>query len=242
MTILHQAADWLAVDKPRGVFVHPPEDGRGNVPPEETALHRVRDQIGRKLFPVHRLDRPTSGVLIFALTSARAAWFQVQFQSNSIEKYYTTVVRGWIDHMFTCETPLKIYGGGGESNAARDARTTLTPIARTVVPHPLGAFPSARLSMIVAQPHTGRFHQIRRHLAHLGHPVAGDTTHGDLRFNRYIEEHLGWNGLQLRAASLQVPADGSTPDMLSPTFISAPWPDDWQPVLTYFNLSPKCPG
>jgi len=250
LPILHRADDWLAVDKPHGMFVHPPEDGRTAVPPSETALHILRDQIGQKVYPVHRLDRPTSGILIFALTPARAAWFQAQLQSHTIAKYYTAVTRGWINGAIDCTEPLKTHRQEADQDRQEDqnqgqqpllqleARTTITPIARTEVNKPLGRFPSTRLTLLVAEPHTGRYHQIRRHLAHMGHPIAGDTTHGDLRFNRYLTEHLGWEGLMLRAASMQVPADATSPAMQTPSVIAAPWPKEWLPVLTHFNLSP----
>ena len=213
------------------MFVHPPEDGRSDCPPGDTALYILRDQINQYVYPVHRLDRPTSGILIFALSPQRAAWFQRQFQNQSIKKVYAAVTRGWMTEELVCNEALNDYRSADAPQV--EALTLIRPIATATIQSPIGKFPEGRISLVSAEPRTGRFHQIRRHLQHLNHPIVGDSTHGDLKFNRYIETELNWSGLRLRAVRMEIPGDENEEKS---HIIEADWPESWQLVLQYFGL------
>lgn len=159
--------EWLvAIDKPAGMIVHPGRDPEG---PEWVAMKRLRDQLGRRVFPVHRLDRPTSGVLLFALDKMTAGLAQQAFERRNVVKIYQAVVCGAAPQDWVCETPLRENADG----AALDARTSFKRLELL----PAGSFPAEPglgLSLLEANPATGRFHQIRRHLLEAGFPIAGD--------------------------------------------------------------------
>jgi tRNA pseudouridine65 synthase len=159
--------DWLvAIDKPAGMLVHPGREPEG---PEWIAMKRLRDQLGRQVFPVHRLDRPTSGVLLFALDKQTAGLVQQAFELRNVSKIYHAVVCGMTRESWTCETPLQ-----------KDVIDPFLPASTTfkrlkiAMAGTFPADPALCLSLLTATPQTGRFHQIRRHLLEAGHPIVGD--------------------------------------------------------------------
>ncbi len=188
-------------------------------------MQLLRDQLGAPVFPVHRLDRPTSGVLLYALSSERARAFQELWIDRSVQKVYVALVRGWMMEPQLCDRPLKSEDGDSEL----EARTHFIPIARTELPHAVGDFASARVTLVWALPESGRFHQIRRHLAGLSHPIIGDTVRGDGRYNR-IARTMGWNGLMLKAYALSWPGQSR---------ITSRWGGEWHKV---FDTLGACPS
>jgi tRNA pseudouridine65 synthase len=199
-TLLYQDSDIVAIDKPAGFHVHQPEFPRRRVPKSQTCLPILRDQLKQYVYPVHRLDVATSGVLLFALNSAMAGQLCGLFAKNAIEKRYLAVVRGYTPLEGEIDLPLK-SDSSGEMVAAH---TSYRRIATTELPFAVGKrHPQARYSLVEAWPHTGRFHQIRRHLARISHPIVGDAIHGDSHHNRFFREELGFRGLLLRAAELE---------------------------------------
>ncbi len=196
LVLLHLDDRLVAVDKPAGMVVHRSEW----CPEGEPVLQRLRDQLGRRVYPVHRLDRATSGVLLFALDPDAARHVAGQFERHEVEKRYHAVVRGWTERQGTVDYALREHPDAPEL----EARTSYCRRAVVELPIPVGRYASARYSWIEAQPHTGRMHQIRRHFAHLRHPIVGDVRHGDGRHNRMFREQLGLPGMLLRAMSMRV--------------------------------------
>ena len=205
--ILYQDNDLIAINKPSGWLVH-----RSWLDKHETVvvMQTLRDQIGQHVFPVHRLDRPTSGVLLFALSSEIARLMSEQFATKQIEKTYHAIVRGYVEGEATIDYPLveeldKIADKFSDSNKpAQDAVTTYRGISKIEVPIKVGKFDTARYSFVELKPKTGRKHQLRRHMKHIFHPILGDSKHGDLHQNRAFAEFFSIKRLMLHASKLQI--------------------------------------
>jgi len=231
LKILYQD-DWMvAIDKPPGMFVHPTEDPRNYSPIEKTCLGIVKNQIGKYLYPVHRIDRPTSGVVVFALSSEAARFLAEQFQNNTIKKKYVAVVRGYSPKTGVIDSSLKNLDNGNE----QDSKTSFETLAQIELPYPTQEkFTSSRYSLITAEPHSGRQHQIRRHLRRLNHPLIGDRTYGDPKSNLVFEEKLQIHGLMLKAYGLRL----IHPENKNATWIHANWNHTWHQVFDLFNFCP----
>ncbi len=205
LSILHHDPSLIAISKPPGLLVH-----RSAIDRHETrnAMTLLRDQIGRPVFPVHRLDKPTSGVLLFALDSDTARLMGRLFAENHINKTYLAVVRGHTAAADTIDYPLveepdKLTDAlAMPDKPAQSAVTHYERLAATELPYPVGRYPTCRYSLLKVTPATGRKHQIRRHMKHIFHPVIGDTTHGDGRHNRFFREQLDCPRLLLAATHL----------------------------------------
>lgn len=197
--ILYRDEHVVAVAKPAGMLVH---RGMGASRDETFLLQAVRKLVGAFLYPVHRLDRPTEGVVLFALDSASARVLQESWQTGSVHKEYKAIVRGWLSP----EEGVRDEALDSPDNGAlQEARTRWKTIEHLSLPWPCGPHPSLRLSLLELEPFTGRWHQLRRHLARMGHPIAGDTTHGDRHVNHLLRDRLGWWRLHLEATRLLVP-------------------------------------
>ena len=209
LTILYQDDYLVAVDKPAGLFVH-----RSFMDKDEVyfALQLVRDLVGQYVYPVHRLDRPTSGVLLFALSKEVAQKMGEAFSHNegskSIQKTYYALTRGHLLDEGVIDHPLKEkldkLGDKGVSRdkPAQEALTHFKSMATASLPIPLGKYDSVRYSLIRCCPQTGRRHQLRRHLAHLRHPIIGDINYGDNKQNPFFIQHFGFKRLMLIAKEL----------------------------------------
>lgn len=172
-------------------------------------MQTVRNQLGRHVYPVHRLDRPTSGVVLFAFDSAAARRLADQFERRETEKTYWAVVRGWPDDSGLIDYPLAEQPDAladrlvAADKPPQQALTRYTVLARTQMPFASSKqHATSRYAWLSVQPETGRKHQIRRHLKHIFHPIVGDTTHGDLRQNRAVAAYSGCSRLLLHARSL----------------------------------------
>ncbi|MEO5916044.1 MAG: pseudouridine synthase [Luteolibacter sp.] len=166
LPLLYEDEFLVAIDKPAGMLVHPGREPEG---PEWIAMKRLRDQLGRQVFPVHRLDRPTSGVLLFALDKQTAGLAQQAFEQRKVVKIYHAVVCGIAPAEWVCETPL-------QENSEDTLLAARTSFERLIIAS-ASSFPgdpALELSLIKASPETGRFHQIRRHLLEAGFPIVGD--------------------------------------------------------------------
>jgi tRNA pseudouridine65 synthase len=229
LPILHIDPWLVAVHKPPGLLVH-----RTGLDAGETrfAMQVVRDQLGRLVYPVHRLDKGTSGVLLFALTPEVARELGAAFEGRQVHKRYLAFVRGWppagqtrVDH------PLREEDTAREA-PAQPASTFVRRLAVLELPEPDGRHPTTRAALVQAEPHTGRRHQIRRHLKHIAHPVIGDATHGKGPLNRWWAGRLGVQRLWLHALALELPhpaRSGETLRIASGT--EQPWNEDWQALL-----------
>lgn len=204
LTILYQDEYLVAVNKPSGMLVH-----RSFLDRHETefVMQTLRDQLGQHVFPLHRLDRPTSGVLLFGL-SAEVARLMGNTQQQW-QKEYLAVVRGYFPDILRVDYPLKEQlddiadRDAMPDKPAQSAVTLFECLAQTELPYPSTRYATARYSLIRCLPETGRKHQIRRHLKHVFHPIVGDTTHGDGKQNQLLRDNLGLNRLMLHAWKLK---------------------------------------
>ena len=213
LPILYRDEDLVVIDKPPGLLVH-----RSDIDRRETrfAIQILRDQIGQKVWPAHRLDRGTSGVLVFALHPAALAATARQFEHGSVGKRYLAVVRGHppeageIDHALSRQLDAREYAGDFAGLAAQPALTRFRRLAVTELPEMVDRYPSSRYALLELEPITGRRHQLRRHLKHIAHPIIGDATYGKGRHNRFFAEKLDCRRLLLACTELKLrhPADG----------------------------------
>lgn len=199
LQVLFQNEDFVVIHKPPGLHVHQPEMARRRVARELTVLWTLRRQIEKYLYPVHRLDVATEGVLIMAFDGKIAGQLQKEFQGGSVQKVYHAICRGWTDDEGRIDMPLERDSNGTLAEAVTNFRT----LARIEMPYAVGKrYPTARYSLVEARPETGRWHQLRRHFARSHHPIVGDREHGDSHHSRFFRETLGLSGLWLRAADL----------------------------------------
>jgi len=234
ITILYQDDYLVAIDKPAGLFVHRSFMDKNEI---YFALQLVRDKIGQYVYPIHRLDRPTSGVLLFALTKEVARLMGQAFSENltnkTIQKTYYALTRGHLVGEEFIDYPLKEkldkIGDkyASQNKPAQEAQTYYQSIATASLPIALGKFDSVRYSLIKLLPVTGRRHQIRRHLAHLRHPIIGDINYGDNKQNPFFIKHFGFKRLMLIAKSLEF----IHPINQEKVLISAPFDQQWQDVF-----------
>ena len=217
--------DYLAiVHKPAGWLVHRTPLDKGET---RFVLQALRNQIGRHVWPVHRLDKGTSGVLVFALQPDIARMLGQAFESGQgLHKTYIAMVRGWPADAGEIDHPLKRMPDDmrTERESVQTAQTQFKALSRGELPVAHGDFASIRFAQMQLTPLTGRRHQLRRHMKHLAHPILGDATHGKGPLNRAVATHLGTNRLWLHAWQLALthPVQGHTL-----TVTAAPGPE-WQ--------------
>ncbi|MDP4626296.1 MAG: pseudouridine synthase [Akkermansiaceae bacterium] len=210
--ILFQDAFLVAINKPAGMIVHP---GRDKEDPEDIAILRLRDLLGRRVYPVHRLDRPTSGVQLFALDKQTASLTQQAFARREVFKTYHAIISGCTPPQWTCETPLK-------TNPEDEPLSAETSFERIAVTSP-GDFPNHAeliLSLLKASPLTGRFHQIRRHLLEAGFPIVGDFRYAGIERSFELGEILGTGTrmlLQSKNLKLTHPHTNEPLEIIAPT-------------------------
>lgn len=199
LPVLDEGDGWLIVGKPPRLITHKSAQSADRL----AAVQWVRDQVGRRVQPIHRLDRPASGCLLFSTDETLAAELQARLGAPEAKKEYLAVVRGFIPvgSETTIDRPLD----------GRESRTDLLV---------LGSMPEPRCSLLLARIRSGRFHQIRRHLAGIGNPILGDSRHGDTRVNRWWRENHGLPRLMLHAWGLAFDAPDRPADARCPL-----WPD-----------------
>ena len=215
LEILYQDEWLIAINKPCGLLVHRTSIAQEN---ERFALQLLRDQTGRKLFPVHRIDRPTSGVLLFAFSAEIARNLHDQLTNRESHKRYTALVRGWLEEKTTSDRQVKNDRGN-----LQDAQTLFIPQKQFELPIATDRYPTARFSIVDAYPYTGRWHQIRQHLAQLRNYIINDRVHGDGKQNRLFSEKLGIQEMFLHAHSLRI----QHPVMMKELLIEADFPMHW---------------
>lgn len=205
MNILYQDEQFVAVNKPAGLLVH-----RSLLDRHETdfAVQTLRDTVGQYVYPAHRLDRPTSGVLLFALSSEAASALGEMFRGDGMNKTYIAAVRGYTEESGEIDKPLRrIIDKYGEparkSDEEQEAVTHYRRLATLELPVKIDRYPSSRYSLVELSPKTGRRHQLRRHMKHISHPIIGDPKYGKSRHNNYFKETYDASRLMLHAAALQ---------------------------------------
>ncbi len=205
LDILYQDASFIAINKPAGLLVHRSKIDRGET---RFALQMLRDQVGQHVYPVHRLDKPTSGVLVFAFSPDDARALAERFVQRAVTKKYLAVVRGYVDAYGVIDYPLKerrdrmTDARARRDKPAQPAVTAYRRVAQVEVPFAVSRYPTSRYSLIEVEPQTGRMHQIRRHMKHIFHPIIGDAKYGEGRHNRFFETQYGSSRLLLAATRL----------------------------------------
>ncbi|AIR63729.1 tRNA pseudouridine(65) synthase TruC [Cedecea neteri] len=240
LEIIYQDEWLVAVNKPSGWLVHRSWLDRHE---KVVVMQTVRDQIGQHVFTVHRLDRPTSGVLLMGLSSEVGRLLSQQFEQHQMQKRYHAVVRGWLQDKAVLDYPLveeldKIADKfSDQDKGPQPAVTHYRGLATVEMPVAVGRYSSARYSLVELEPKTGRKHQLRRHLAHLRHPIIGDSKHGDLRQNRGAAEHFGCQRLMLHASQLSLnhPVTGES------LTLKAGLDETWMQMLTQFGWRGQLP-
>lgn len=205
LTVIYSDERLIAIDKPPGLLVH-----RSDIDRHETrfAVQLLRDQIGRRVQPVHRLDKGTSGVLLFALDADAARHLGRQFEADTVQKRYVAIVRGWPPESGVIEQPLARrhdeYGRETPRAEPQEALTRYRTLATVELPCEVEGYPTARYALMELQPLTGRRHQLRRHLANIAHPIIGDATYGRGRHNRFFQREFGCHRLLLACVAMGV--------------------------------------
>lgn len=224
LPILFADDDLLVINKPAGILVHRSEATSRREP---AVLQIMRDRSGQHLYPVHRLDRPTSGVLILARSSVMASILSQQWAE--FQKTYLAIVRGWTPEHLTIDRALPDLDQ--PEAPPQDALTELQRLATVELNEAVDRYPQTRYSLCQLQPKTGRRHQLRRHCKSIFHPMIGDTVYGQGSHNRFFREHIGVSRLLLhhQRMSFRHPRSGVRMQ------VEAGWDEDWQRVLLRFD-------
>lgn len=221
LPILYQDDYLVAIDKPPGLLTHRTDLDRQE---RRFALQMLRDQIGREVHPVHRLDRGVSGVLLFALDRDTTRAMSGIFETREVKKSYLAVVRGWppeqgeIDHPLSRRHDPYEWRGESVEEAAQPAVTRYRRLATVELPHAVDPFPTSRYALVRLEPLTGRRHQLRRHLKHIAHPIIGDSRYGKGPHNRLFKELFNCGRLLLACVELRLhhPATGAALTITAP--------------------------
>ncbi|MGL1834336.1 pseudouridine synthase [Rhodocyclaceae bacterium SMB388] len=237
LPILYQDDRLVAIHKPSGLLVH-----RSVLDRHETrfAVQLLRDQLGRHVYPLHRLDKGTSGVLLFALDRETAKRVGADFESRAVRKHYVAIVRGHppadglIDHALSRRHDDAEYVPTGAMTEAQPAITRYRTLATAELPVRVDRYPSSRYALLALEPETGRRHQLRRHLKHESHPIIGDATFGKGRHNRLFAELFGVNRLLLACVGMQL----THPWESRALELECPPSDDFAHVMTQLGWAP----
>jgi tRNA pseudouridine65 synthase len=216
LPIVYRDEQLVVIDKPAGLLVH-----RSTLDAADTqsAAQILREQLGQSVHAVHRLDKGTSGLLLFALNPQSAREMTQAFEAGLVQKTYHAIVRGWPEEAGSIDHPLRREDEDRHRTSSREivqdalthyktTRCFTLPIADV---RPNGqSFDETRFALVELKPLTGRRHQLRRHMKHIAHPIIGDATHGKGPLNRAFAEHVGTTRLWLHASQLELPAELTT--------------------------------
>lgn len=236
LEILYQDEYLVAINKPTALLVH-----KSMIDKDEIyfAMKMLRDQIGQYVYPVHRLDKPTSGVLLFALDSDTARILSEQIIAKDFKKIYIAIVRGYIDEDGFIDYPLSVKNDkiadkkSSDEKEAQEAQTAYKRLATLEVPHAVGRYPQSRYSLVELTPLTGRKHQLRRHMKHISHHMLGDTKYGRGEHNKMVRREYNCHRLMLHANQLEF----THPYTKERIVVSADVDETWQNFLELFNFS-----
>ncbi|MES2830336.1 MAG: pseudouridine synthase [Bacteroidota bacterium] len=194
LEIVYQDEYLIAINKPHGLLVH-----RSSIATDakEFALQMLRDQVGRHVSPVHRLDRKTGGLLLFAFEKEVEVAMQQQFQNGEVKKKYLAVLRGHAPDQMDIDYPL-----AKENGTIQEAFTSFVTLMKTELDVPFGKHATSRYSLVEASPTTGRMHQLRKHFAHIMYPIIGDRKHGCNKQNKFFLEKWEMTTMLLHASEL----------------------------------------
>ena len=216
----------ICVNKPNNVLVHHAFLSR-NVGDEDSLLQLIEKQMGIKVYPVHRLDRKTSGLILLAKEKEYVSKFQELFTEKQIQKIYFGVVRGFSPESKTIDSPVK----GRDANVHKEALTYLRTLANITLNIPVKPYDSSRYSLVEFLPQTGRMHQLRVHSNKISHPLIGDAKYGDKNHDVMFEENFGWKNLFLHAGKLEFTHPFSSEKMI----LKGAFPKDWLDLFEEFK-------
>jgi tRNA pseudouridine65 synthase len=232
ISVIFEDSHYIAIDKPPGFHVHPPENSQWKVPRELICLYWVRNYLNSYVYPIHRLDAATGGVLLFGKQSEAAGRVQLLLQNQEVEKKYMAVARGYCPDEGQIDKPLL----SDSSDLMQESLTLYKTLARVELPFAVGKkHSSSRYSLMEVEPKTGRYHQIRRHFNSLSHPLIGDIKHGDSHHNRFFRQELAIPGLLLHSFSLSFAHPYTNVDIK----IEIQWSERWQKVFHLFKHMPS---
>lgn len=228
LEILYEDESIVAINKPHGLLVHRSSIARDT---SKFALQILRDQLGKTVYPAHRLDRKTGGVLLFSLNKETDQYLQKCFQDHQIDKKYLAVLRGFAPIEGLIDYPLKKDNG-----TLQEAQTSFRLLATSEIDIPSGQFPTSRYSLVEANPLNGRMHQLRRHFAHIFYPIIGDRPHGCNKQNKFWKDTYQMDTMLLHASELTFihPLSGET------IHVKAAIQADFQKVLGILNIHELC--
>jgi tRNA pseudouridine65 synthase len=236
LDVLYEDQNYIAVQKPDGLLVHRTKlDFHDKI----AAVQILRQQFNQQIFPVHRLDKPTSRVLILARSSEAAQKLSAEFNSLRVEKKYFAIVRGLIKEDVLVDYPLKanVKLNNRENIKSQAAVTLIKAVSRIELAVEVDRYPTSRYSLVEVFPKTGRTHQIRKHLKHLNHPIIGDINYGNGKHNKFFSEELGIQGLLLWCQQLSF----VHPYTLKKTDVRSQVPSHFNLALKKLGLSMKDP-
>lgn len=234
LRILYQDDHYVAIDKPAGFQVHPPEDPTHTISNSINCLYLLRNQLKQYLYPVHRLDRATSGVLLFALKSESASALCRLFQDQKIQKVYYAVARGWTQAEGQIEHSLSPKGTHHCNTTQLFSVTYYQRLEKLSLPIAIHKYSTSRFSLVRVIPRTGKKHQIRKHFSSSAHPLIGDTIYGDGKQNRIFRDHFGISNLLLKAYSIRF----THPFTHQSIKITSRWNKPWHQIFELFKICP----
>lgn len=199
LTIVYRDERFIAIDKPAGLLVH-----RSAVDVSETAfaVQQLRDQIAQRVFPIHRLDKPTSGLLLFAFDNEAASRLSEQFSNHTIKKAYLAIVRGYSPDQVHIEHPVKAQQDKYAKTNGQQGITDVFTLAKCEIEIANDKYARSRYSLVELRPQTGRRHQLRYHMKHLSHPIIGDSRYGKRVHNDIFKNHFDSQRLLLASIGL----------------------------------------
>ena len=225
LEIIYQDDNLIAINKPHGLLVHRSPIATNT---DEFAVQIVRNQIGKWVYPAHRLDRKTGGILLFALNEEINKSLQQLFYTQQVNKVYHAIVRGFTDDEGIINYPLKKDDG-----TIQEAITRYKTISKSEIDVSIGKHATSRYSLVEVYPETGRMHQIRKHFAHIFHPIIGDRPHGCNKQNKLFKEKWNMQTMMLHASELSFIHPVSKQKII----IKAPVQEEFKRMLSTLKLS-----
>ncbi len=216
----------ICVNKPNNMLVHHAKHSR-NVADELSLLQLILSETGVKVYPIHRLDRKTSGIILLAKETNYVSKFQELFTDNQIQKTYYGIVRGFSPTSKIIDSPVK----GRDANVHKDALTHLKTLEQITLNIPVKPYDSSRYSLVELSPKTGRMHQLRVHMNKISHPLIGDAKYGDKNHDIMFDENFGWKNMFLHAGKLEFIHPFTSEELE----LKASLPEDWISLFTKFS-------
>ena len=226
LEIIYQDNYCLLVTKPNNVLVHHAHHSRNKID-EVSLIQLIENQFGKRYYPIHRLDRKTSGIILLASKREYVASFQALFTNNEIQKIYYGVVRGFSQEHLIIDSPVK----GRDALVYKDAETQLKLLDKIILEIPVKPYKSSRYSLVELKPKTGRMHQLRIHMNKVSTPLINDAKYGDKNHDTMYGEQFGWTNLFLHAGSLAFTHPFSNQKLV----LKSSFPDDWIQLFDKFS-------